>query len=989
MTLRAPFQLRRRTQAVPAVAILLPTRDPGDLFRLCARWRLDPSGRIFAVADGFLLNLERPTTDPAPGEIRLRELACGLYIPADAELVPALLDDEATGLVRDRGLVILPGGRAVSFDRRAAVALGELLHARRRRRRVWTALPQPPRLPERIDQIVLELPEQPPESLYRSLKEQVQRPRSAQNGSEDREDPARRGDAGQTAGTEQTDSDAAPGAQAGDFDPAAAAGKGSPAATGRFIPAVGAMLHSVTAFFGTSRQAVSRLKEKFEWEWTDNSALIRKLVREFREGDEAQALRRAIPFTRPDQRTVPVRVRQLPWSRALYNLADLLRRPARGETVPVGHAREDVTRELAQEYRKAAQRAVQQGDFRRAAYIYGLLLCDDRMAANALLRGGLHRDAAMLYLKRLNDRSAAAGAFEAAGQFDQALALYRELRQHETAGDLLRRIGEEAAAIEEYRRAAEHEATSEPPRYLHAGHLMEEKAGRPELALQYFRMGWDQRPSASASLCALELARFHAHRGAIEPIRTLCDEADQYHESFGSDRDAGFFYDTMLSLAGLAPMKPFVAELRDRSVLALARRLRRGIDAGRPAAPLVSTLFGRSKDWLAAVASDADFAATEALRRSLAARHHADRDPSIHGFQIGRGFVTATACATASGEIFIGFDTGLVLAYRAEQSQVVKVAEDIHPITALAVDPEGQTAVALRQSSRGTALSRALKRPDGSFRLRPDTYYPTSKGRAPAHAPAHTTFSGPGAPAPGPSTCWLTPVLLWGLERLVGLGQGDELLIIDASSGLIWRGLSLPHDESGPPTTAILIATGPPLRNSESRLYVVTHTGPRWVLLDLDGRILCQTTSPRWLHGEPGFDSVQSAPVTWRYVPPFLEVLGLDKNAAVYAAQLYLEDESIELLTERSAATDGGILAAARCTTNKVVAVGRSQIEWLGYGADRFHVADKLKLGLPTAVACFASHATQETVVVCADGFIAHVAHPAPPRRFRTARNKA
>ena len=39
---------------------------------------------------------------------------------------------------------------------------------------------------------------------------------------------------------------------------------------------------------------------------------------------------------------------------------------------------------MAQEYRKAAERAVEQGDFRRAAYIYGYLLRDDRTAARVL-----------------------------------------------------------------------------------------------------------------------------------------------------------------------------------------------------------------------------------------------------------------------------------------------------------------------------------------------------------------------------------------------------------------------------------------------------------------------------------------------------------------------------------------------------------------------------------------------------------------------------
>jgi tetratricopeptide (TPR) repeat protein len=986
MTIRVPLELRRRTWAAPATALLVPTRDPAELFGICARGRLDPSGRIFAVAQGFLLELEPPIFEPVPGAIRLRALARGLYVPVGAELVPPLLADEAAGLVRDRGLVFLPGGRTVSFDRHAAVALEELLNARPRPRRAWTGLPDPPRLADRLDQIVLELPEQPPESLYRALKEEVQRKRG-QGGTEEAQDQKRPDEAGGSGGAVAADTDGVSGSQADQVDRAGTAGAGPGTAAGHSVPTLGEILHAVQVFFSNSGQALAMLKEKLEWEWVDNSALVKKLIREFREGDEARALRRAIPFARPEEPTIPVRSHALPWSRAIYSLAELLRRPARGEAVPVGFARGDVTRELAQEYHKAAHRALQQGDFRRAAYIYGVLLCDDRMAANALLRGGLHRDAALLYLKRLNDPAAAAAAFEAAGQIDQALVLYRQLRRHETAGDLLRRVGEEEAAIAEYLRAAEHEAAADPPRYLHAGHLMQQKARRPDLALAYFRKGWERRPAESAVLCALELARFHAERGAIEPIRALFDEADAFPDCSGSDRDAGFFYDAMLSLSSLPPIKPHAEELRDRSVLALARRLRHGIGAGRPAAPLVSTLFGRSKDWPAAVVSDADFAATLALRRSLAPPSRAERHPSIHGFQIGRGFVTATCQATASGELFIGFDSGLVLAYRPEAHQVVKVAEDIQPVTALAVDPEGQTVVALRQSHphRGTALARALRRPDGSFRLRPDTYYPTYQGGACRHPPAHTSTSGSDTRATQPQACWLTPVLPWGVERLVGMCRGDELLIIDASSGLTWGGFSIPNHDAGPATTALLIATGSPARHPEHQLQVVTHAGPHWVLLELTGKSLCQTVSTRWLHVEPGFESVQSSPVTWRCVPPFLEVLGLDKNSAAYAAQFYLEDQSLELLSERAGTTDGGYLAAGFHGTSKVVAVARSQIDWLRYGADRFHLVDKLKLGLPTAIACFASPLTHEMLVVCADGFIAHVA---PPRRTKAARTR-
>ena len=47
--------------------------------------------------------------------------------------------------------------------------------------------------------------------------------------------------------------------------------------------------------------AISAMREKIQWEWVDHSGLIKKLVREFREGDKALALERAIPIMRPGE----------------------------------------------------------------------------------------------------------------------------------------------------------------------------------------------------------------------------------------------------------------------------------------------------------------------------------------------------------------------------------------------------------------------------------------------------------------------------------------------------------------------------------------------------------------------------------------------------------------------------------------------------------------------------------------------------------------
>jgi hypothetical protein len=96
----------------------------------------------------------------------------------------------------------------------------------------------------------------------------------------------------------------------------------------------------------------------------------------------------------------------------------------------------------------------------------------------------------------------------------------------------------------------------------------------------------------------------------------------------------------------------------------------------------------------------------------------------LEGTQVGVGTVTAVCQAGISGELFVGFDNGIVLGFRPARNQVIRVAENDHPVAALAVDPEGETVVALRQGGRGTGMSYSVRQPDGSFRSRPDDHIP-------------------------------------------------------------------------------------------------------------------------------------------------------------------------------------------------------------------------------------------------------------------------
>ena len=151
--------------------MLLISESAGDLLALCARiavevpeiareWPALPP--ICPVPGGFLVKLGRPVATSFPGTIRLCSLAENLFVLADAELVPTLLDDEATGLVRERGLVFLPGGRVLAFLPDRLLTADSLLTLPRLPARSWRPLPARPPRPDHLREILLDLPDDTP-----------------------------------------------------------------------------------------------------------------------------------------------------------------------------------------------------------------------------------------------------------------------------------------------------------------------------------------------------------------------------------------------------------------------------------------------------------------------------------------------------------------------------------------------------------------------------------------------------------------------------------------------------------------------------------------------------------------------------------------------------------------------------------------------------------------------------------------------------------
>ena len=97
---------------------------------------------------------------------------------------------------------------------------------------------------------------------------------------------------------------------------------------------------------------------------------------------------------------------------------------------------EDLRINLNKQYRELAEREINLGRYRRAAYIYGELLADLNAAARTLEAGKHYREAAVLYRTKLNRDVDAARCLEKGGLWSELIALREELHQYEMAGDV-------------------------------------------------------------------------------------------------------------------------------------------------------------------------------------------------------------------------------------------------------------------------------------------------------------------------------------------------------------------------------------------------------------------------------------------------------------------------------------------------------------------------------------------------------------------------
>jgi len=891
-----PFRLTRRDDALAANAVLVFA----DGFAPVAAAVGGAAPQVFPVRGGFLLI----GAGAVPGAIRLRRLAGDLFIPADADLVPALLPEEAVGLTRDRGLVFLPGGPVLAFDPTAPLPTSRWVAPAVVTRDEWEPLPEPPPRAERLTAI------ERPSPMTDVLN--IGRPDGA--------DPL----PGKGDPAAAVPDDARPPPSSASDRAAGAAKLGA----GKFLNWLGSVTGlSGLAKFGAdlARKAVEQVPRLSEKLLGAQEAALREVLRQLQDGDAEAALRRAPPaFADPD---TPARVgtdANLGTRDPRYDLRSLIGGGGTGVGWLGGG---DVWARLADEYRRLAREATARGDFRRAAYLLGVLLRDVRAAANALLAGGLFRDAAVLLRDKLNDAAAAAAAFEQAGEYDEAVRLYDRAGLYETAGTLLRRLGDEAAARGYFVRAAD--GLADRKEWLKAGDLLRRTTGDLDAATTYYRRGWDADGNVACG-CRLLDDRLDAADWA--GAERLFDAAEERYAPPRSADAAAFFHHARRAAGRLPPDRG--DDLADRTRLLFARHL---ADRG-PAD--VGSLFGAPGNWPAPVVRDA---AVAARVRPRVASH----DVPV---RIVEGPVHAVVVAPNSGDIIVAAAGGVV-AWRRDGIRQVFAAAGGAPLLGLAVSVDGSMVVDLRAEG-GEPIARSY----------------TAGVEVARRGLSELVADGAKNPLGG-----------WYLEPVIGSERGAVSVTVATPrqrlqlSGMYLAATSHNRFLPNGGLTNLLVRAG------ADRAWDWDERFLRLLDVGYPPQPLCRWL-PHWTPAVPPSSSLTVPRTDWRMPSDgVLEVAGVDRDGAVHWFH-FDGRKPTDIGAIVASATTERYLAAALVGPGQVVAAThRNVIHWLY--ADRTTLRSRVTVTLtvPARVVALVARAPGDLVAVLADGTAVRVS-PGRPR---------
>ncbi|MFM9966376.1 MAG: hypothetical protein ACKV2Q_34805 [Planctomycetaceae bacterium] len=239
------------------------------------------------------------------------------------------------------------------------------------------------------------------------------------------------------------------------------------------------------------------------------------------ENDPDEGLKFALPFGGDEQRGIAPPSDQLPERPVNFDLNRMGSGP--GDQWDMSA---EMQAQLTARYRELANREMQLGRYRRAAYIFGHLLREYAAAANTLVAGKHWREAAVLYRDKLGQPHEAARCLEQGGLLNEAIVIYEELKQFEKAGDLYLQLEQTAEARRAWGFATQQLMLSND--FLAAAKITDSKLQEPDRALAQLDRGWTRAIQTEA--CLAESFRLLARLGRhSETSRRIAHWRD--HES--------------------------------------------------------------------------------------------------------------------------------------------------------------------------------------------------------------------------------------------------------------------------------------------------------------------------------------------------------------------------------------------------------------------------------------------------------------------------
>lgn len=192
----------------------------------------------------------------------------------------------------------------------------------------------------------------------------------------------------------------------------------------------------------------------------------------------------------------------------------------------------DLNTRLTQKYEQQATKALEQGDYRKAAYIYAHLLGNLYRAATVLEQGQFYHEAAALYIDHLNQPEKAAECFEKGGLLLDAINIYKKLQKYEKTGDLYKQLSQDKAAQHYFQQAVD--AAMQQKNHLEAARILQHKSGRPEEACNVLLQGWHNDNRAMACLTQyFQLTKEMDEDSFPDKIRNVYEHETPEHKKDG------------------------------------------------------------------------------------------------------------------------------------------------------------------------------------------------------------------------------------------------------------------------------------------------------------------------------------------------------------------------------------------------------------------------------------------------------------------------